>query len=203
MMKRVISFEEFPSPHTGHALFKMLVKVLTNFNLKDKVMPITLDNASNNISAMNKLKLNYDPPMGEEFQQPEFEGYGPKTSKCVSKDIFNEVKESPDASLVKELVSNDKLEKKTVFPIVTKIEFVRPKQQEKSIRKPVKNLMEDMQPLGEEPKEGKLLVKELLKLVLLKVPRKNNMYSVDMKNIVPKESLTCLVAKATLDESML
>ncbi|GKC17507.1 retrovirus-related pol polyprotein from transposon TNT 1-94 [Tanacetum coccineum] len=40
-------------------------------------------------------------------------------------------------------------------------------------------------------------------LVLLKVPRKNNMYSVDMKNIVPKESLTCLVAKATLDESML
>ncbi|GKA08113.1 putative ribonuclease H-like domain-containing protein [Tanacetum coccineum] len=39
--------------------------------------------------------------------------------------------------------------------------------------------------------------------ILLRVPRKNNMYSVDMKNIVPKESLTCLVAKATLDESML
>ncbi|GKA01105.1 putative ribonuclease H-like domain-containing protein [Tanacetum coccineum] len=39
--------------------------------------------------------------------------------------------------------------------------------------------------------------------VLLKVPRKNNMYSVDIKNIVPKQSLTCLVAKATLDESML
>ncbi|GJW46945.1 hypothetical protein Tco_0078591 [Tanacetum coccineum] len=39
--------------------------------------------------------------------------------------------------------------------------------------------------------------------ILLKVPRKNNMYSVDMKNIVPKECLTCLVAKATLDESML
>ncbi|GJS30943.1 ribonuclease H-like domain-containing protein [Tanacetum coccineum] len=90
-----------------------------------------------------------------------------------------------------------------------------------------RNLMEDMLPLGEEPKEEELLVKELLKLisvlftdsacfvlspdfklpdesqVLLNVPRKNNMYSVDMKNIVPKESLTCLVAKATLDESML
>ncbi|GJW11218.1 ribonuclease H-like domain-containing protein [Tanacetum coccineum] len=39
--------------------------------------------------------------------------------------------------------------------------------------------------------------------VLLKVPRKNNMYNVDMKNIIPKERLTCLVAKATLDESML
>nr|GEX32578.1 hypothetical protein [Tanacetum cinerariifolium] len=39
--------------------------------------------------------------------------------------------------------------------------------------------------------------------VLLKVPRKNNMYSVDMKNIVPKKDLTCLVSKATNDESML
>ncbi|GKA14037.1 ribonuclease H-like domain-containing protein [Tanacetum coccineum] len=39
--------------------------------------------------------------------------------------------------------------------------------------------------------------------VLLKVPRKNNMYSVDLKNIVPKEGLTCLFAKATSDESKL
>ncbi|GJR27139.1 putative ribonuclease H-like domain-containing protein [Tanacetum coccineum] len=39
--------------------------------------------------------------------------------------------------------------------------------------------------------------------ILLKIPRKDNMYSFDMKNVVPKESLTCLVAKATLDESML
>ncbi|GJS63688.1 putative ribonuclease H-like domain-containing protein [Tanacetum coccineum] len=57
-------------------------------------------------------------------------------------------------------------------------------------------------------KGGKITSKGTLKIadesqVLLKVPRKNNMYSVDMKNIVPKESLTCLVAKATLDESML
>nr|GEY80809.1 hypothetical protein [Tanacetum cinerariifolium] len=36
-----------------------------------------------------------------------------------------------------------------------------------------------------------------------KVLRKNNMYSVDMKNIVPKKDLTCFVAKATNDESML
>ncbi|GKB78741.1 putative ribonuclease H-like domain-containing protein [Tanacetum coccineum] len=39
--------------------------------------------------------------------------------------------------------------------------------------------------------------------ILLKIPRKDNMYSFDMKNIVPKESLTCLVAKATSDKSML
>ncbi|GKA95174.1 hypothetical protein Tco_0817212 [Tanacetum coccineum] len=36
--------------------------------------------------------------------------------------------------------------------------------------------------------------------VLLKVPRKNNMYSVDLKNIIFKRGLTCLFAKATSDE---
>ncbi|GKE48729.1 hypothetical protein Tco_1479987 [Tanacetum coccineum] len=44
----------------------------------------------------------------EEFQQPEFEGYGPKPSKSVCEDTSNEVKESPYAPLVEELVSDDK-----------------------------------------------------------------------------------------------
>ncbi|GKE45995.1 ribonuclease H-like domain-containing protein [Tanacetum coccineum] len=74
----------------------------------------------------------------EEFQQPKFEGYGPKTSKSVSKDISNEVRESPAAPLVEELVLDDKLEKKTAFLTVAKIEFVKTKQQEKPVRKPVK-----------------------------------------------------------------
>ncbi|GJY94489.1 putative ribonuclease H-like domain-containing protein, partial [Tanacetum coccineum] len=39
--------------------------------------------------------------------------------------------------------------------------------------------------------------------VLLKVPRNNNMYSFDLKNVVPLGGLTCLFAKATLDESNL
>ncbi|GJW52524.1 putative ribonuclease H-like domain-containing protein [Tanacetum coccineum] len=39
--------------------------------------------------------------------------------------------------------------------------------------------------------------------ILLKIPRQNNMYNFDMKNIVPKDGLTCLVAKATSEESML
>ncbi|GKB81667.1 zinc finger BED domain-containing protein RICESLEEPER 2-like protein [Tanacetum coccineum] len=67
MMKRVISFEEFSSPHTGGALFKMLTKSISNFNLEDKVMSITLDNASNNTSALDKLKLKYEPPIGGRF----------------------------------------------------------------------------------------------------------------------------------------
>ncbi|GJX15210.1 putative ribonuclease H-like domain-containing protein [Tanacetum coccineum] len=39
--------------------------------------------------------------------------------------------------------------------------------------------------------------------VLLRVPRKNNMYSVDLKNVVPLGGLTCLFTKTTLDESNL
>ncbi|GKA89826.1 ribonuclease H-like domain-containing protein [Tanacetum coccineum] len=62
----------------------------------------------------------------KEFQQPVFKGYGPKASKSVCVDTSNEIKKTPDTSLVEELVSEKG--KQTVFP--TKIEFV--KQQDKS-----------------------------------------------------------------------
>nr|GFA11810.1 ribonuclease H-like domain-containing protein [Tanacetum cinerariifolium] len=39
--------------------------------------------------------------------------------------------------------------------------------------------------------------------VLLRVPRENNMYNVNLKNIDPSGDLTCLFEKATLDESNL
>ncbi|GJY06720.1 putative ribonuclease H-like domain-containing protein [Tanacetum coccineum] len=69
---------------------------------------------------------------------------------------------------------------------------------------------------GRNPKRGKIIGKCTIKTgnldfknlidesqVLLRVPRKNNMYSIDLKNIVPKRGLTCLFAKATSDESKL
>ncbi|GJT86416.1 putative ribonuclease H-like domain-containing protein [Tanacetum coccineum] len=37
--------------------------------------------------------------------------------------------------------------------------------------------------------------------VMLKIPRKDNMYSFDLKNVVPSRGLTCLFAKAINDES--
>nr|GEY16717.1 putative ribonuclease H-like domain-containing protein [Tanacetum cinerariifolium] len=40
-------------------------------------------------------------------------------------------------------------------------------------------------------------------IVLLRVPRENNMYNVNLKNIVPSGDLTCLFAKATFDKSNL
>nr|GEV85798.1 hypothetical protein [Tanacetum cinerariifolium] len=83
----------------------------------------------------------------EEFQQHEFEGYGPKNSKNVSDDIPIKVKESLAALLVKDRVLESKdslveshlvVEKKPVVPTVAKIEFVKAKQQEKPVGKLVK-----------------------------------------------------------------
>nr|GEU31844.1 copia protein [Tanacetum cinerariifolium] len=66
---------------------------------------------------------------------------------------------------------------------------------------------------GGNPKDGKITSKDTecvvlssdFKLpdenhVLLRVPRENNMYNVDIKNVIPSGDLTCLFAKATLDE---
>nr|GFB98080.1 putative ribonuclease H-like domain-containing protein [Tanacetum cinerariifolium] len=36
--------------------------------------------------------------------------------------------------------------------------------------------------------------------ILLRTPRQHNMYSIDLNNIVPHKDLTCLVAKAYVDE---
>nr|GEW54297.1 retrovirus-related Pol polyprotein from transposon TNT 1-94 [Tanacetum cinerariifolium] len=87
----------------------------------------------------------------EEFKQPQFKSYRPKFCekefKNANDDIPNELKEYPDAPLVKDRVSDNKdclaeslvvVEKKTNVPTIAKVEFVRPKQQEKPVRKPIK-----------------------------------------------------------------
>nr|GEV55397.1 ribonuclease H-like domain-containing protein [Tanacetum cinerariifolium] len=68
----------------------------------------------------------------------------------------------------------------------------------------IRKLMGDMLPLEEILKEGRLLAKLIDEnQILLRVPRQNNMYNIDLKNIVPIGGLTCLFAKATDDESKL
>ncbi|GJT85743.1 putative ribonuclease H-like domain-containing protein, partial [Tanacetum coccineum] len=167
-------------------------------------------------------------------------------------------------------VPQAKIEKKTVKPSFTKIEFVKPKGktakrlkivvnaarpkavvnvvkgnnvndvkastylQKKGVIDSVcsRHMTENMSYLtdfkeinrgyvafGDNPKGGKITSKGIIKTgtldfenvyflsdeshVLLKVPRKNNMYSVDLKNIVLKGGLTYLFVKATSDESKL
>nr|GEY38246.1 ribonuclease H-like domain-containing protein [Tanacetum cinerariifolium] len=99
------------------------------------------------LMAFSDSKLDLSNSRLEEFKQPEFKSYRPKScekeSKNVSEDIPNELKEYHDAYLVKDRVSDNKdcsvespvvVEKKTVVPTIDKVEFVRPKQQEKPNR---------------------------------------------------------------------
>ncbi|GKE26306.1 hypothetical protein Tco_1441690 [Tanacetum coccineum] len=82
----------------------------------------------------------------EKFKEPEFVGYGVKVDKIVSEKSFVEIKKTPDAPIIKDWVSDDeeqdeskpKSEKKTVIPIVKKIEFVKAKQDDKIVRNTVK-----------------------------------------------------------------
>nr|GEZ21426.1 retrovirus-related Pol polyprotein from transposon TNT 1-94 [Tanacetum cinerariifolium] len=209
---------------------------------------------------------------------------GPNYALMVYSTSSSDSEKSDDED---ESVPQPKIEKKTVKPSVSKVEFVKPKQQSQNARKTIKNveksrqstnskrgnkrnknymmsqrlgcnfemynkayyecgsfdhlqkdcnyhqrkfqnqkimkkLIEDMLPLEVTSKEGKSLAKNSVlftdiecvvlspdfKLpdenhVLLRVHRKNNMYSFDLKNIIPKGGFTCLFAKATSDESRL
>nr|GFA40649.1 putative ribonuclease H-like domain-containing protein [Tanacetum cinerariifolium] len=83
--------------------------------------------------------------------ESQFESYRLKSceieSKNASEDIPNKLKEYHDAPLVKDRVSDNKdcsvespvvVEKKTVVPTIAKVKVVRPKQQEKLVRKIVR-----------------------------------------------------------------
>ncbi|GKA25438.1 ribonuclease H-like domain-containing protein [Tanacetum coccineum] len=126
-------------------------------------------------------------------------------------------------------VSQPKTEKKIVRPSIVKKEFVKSKQQEKTARKTIKQgnsttrILQDHELIIVEAQahdQGTCLILQTMKRYMedmfdfggtprrenhrKRVPaRKNNMYSVDLKNIVPKGGLTCLFAKATSDESKL
>ncbi|GJY68532.1 hypothetical protein Tco_0471514 [Tanacetum coccineum] len=131
VLKRDISYKDSEISMLKSDLEKLKQEKESN-QLKIKIF----DNASKSLDKLIGSQIPDKSIKGMGF--PEFEDYGPKTSKNVSEDTSNEVRESPDALMVEKLVLDDKLEKKTVFPTIVKIEFVRPKQQEKLVRKPVK-----------------------------------------------------------------
>ncbi|GJR45693.1 putative ribonuclease H-like domain-containing protein [Tanacetum coccineum] len=107
VLKRNISYKDSELSMLKSELEKLKQEKESN-QLKIEIF----DNASKRLFL--PLKFDLSNSSLEEFQQPEFEGYGPQTSKSVIKDISNVVRESLDAPLVKYLVSDDKLEKKTV-----------------------------------------------------------------------------------------
>nr|GEZ10079.1 putative ribonuclease H-like domain-containing protein [Tanacetum cinerariifolium] len=98
-------------------------------------------------------------------------------------------------------------ERKSFEPIMDKVEVEIPKQNDKPVRRLVKyvEMYRTQRTRGNQRNWNNLKSHQLAdeSHVLLKFPRKNNMYSVYIKNIVPKKDLTCIIAKATHDESML
>ncbi|GJS58514.1 putative ribonuclease H-like domain-containing protein [Tanacetum coccineum] len=196
-----------------------------------------------------KLDLSYSGL--DEFKEPELKAYGSEV-KQVSKDKSSFVESSLN------------VDKETIFPVNKKVEFVKPKNLEKPIKKSVRpkavktarpnsvvvnvvrvnqeNAVKASACWGKPQQDdtgfvdggcsrhmtgniaylldfkefdggyvtfgggahgGRISGKGILKTDSLDFKDKDNMYSFDMKNIVPKESLTCLDAKATSDESML
>ncbi|XP_076930555.1 zinc finger BED domain-containing protein DAYSLEEPER-like [Bidens hawaiensis] len=59
MMKRTILFKLFDYPHTGEAIYKAIDKCIATYKLKEKILYISFDNASNNTSTVSHLRLKY------------------------------------------------------------------------------------------------------------------------------------------------
>jgi hypothetical protein len=58
LKKKIIAFRDVKYPHTGLAIEEALTRCLMEWGIKDKVFTITLDNASNNLSACDHLHEN-------------------------------------------------------------------------------------------------------------------------------------------------
>ncbi|GKB03350.1 putative ribonuclease H-like domain-containing protein [Tanacetum coccineum] len=87
----------------------------------------------------------------DEFKEPEFKGYGPENSEQESNVVCDkksdDSKENSDESLIEEQVSQDtssfvesslNVDKETVFPVNKKVEFTKPKNHEKPVKKSVR-----------------------------------------------------------------
>ncbi|GKC67512.1 putative ribonuclease H-like domain-containing protein, partial [Tanacetum coccineum] len=123
-----------------------------------------------------KLDLSYSGL--DEFKDPEFKSYGSE-DKQVSEDTSSFVESSLN------------VDKETVFLVDKKIEFVKPKNHEKPVKKSVR------------PHSAVVNAVRVNQANAVKASACWVWRPTKLDNIVPKESLTCLVAKATLDESML
>nr|GEV28283.1 hypothetical protein [Tanacetum cinerariifolium] len=137
----------------------------------------------------------------EEFKQPEFKSYGPTASKSVCVDTLNVIKKVFDTSIIKDWVSDcDEDESEEVGDPQAALRDIGIFDSGCSRHMTGnKSFLSNYQ----EYDGGFVAFAGSSKGVLLKVPRKNNMYSFDLKNVLPSKGLTCLFAKATNNESNL
>nr|GEU35319.1 zinc finger BED domain-containing protein RICESLEEPER 2-like [Tanacetum cinerariifolium] len=106
---RVIAFEDFSVPHMGGALFRMLKKVFVNFHLKDKILPITLDNASNNTKAIGKLALRYGPHMDAGASAAS--SSRSHSTRNLMTNLYNKLKEKPNKRARRDILATSEYER--------------------------------------------------------------------------------------------
>jgi hypothetical protein len=58
MQKRIIKFSFMKTPHTGAAMFNVLLKAIQDWKIENKLFALTLDNASNNNVMVKLLRQN-------------------------------------------------------------------------------------------------------------------------------------------------
>ena len=74
LQKRILNFRVLDSPHTANVIFKSIIEILQEYNLKrdmdNKIFSISFDNASNNIASIDIFKRSLNPIMnGAMFHQ--------------------------------------------------------------------------------------------------------------------------------------
>ncbi|XP_058736659.1 zinc finger BED domain-containing protein RICESLEEPER 2-like [Vicia villosa] len=57
--ERVLSFKNVPPPHSGEVLCRELIKVMDDWGIRDKVVSISVDNASANDNCISRLKRDF------------------------------------------------------------------------------------------------------------------------------------------------
>nr|GEW21668.1 hypothetical protein [Tanacetum cinerariifolium] len=172
---------------------------LKNRNLNDKIITAK-------VNSVNTVKRN-------------------RVTSVVGKQRINAVKSSTCWVWRPKIKIQDHVSKNSGSYIFKQFDYVdlegRLKSETSPISQIIKNMMEDLLHLQAVLKEmcdkknsvlftenECLILSPDFKLpdesqVLPKVPRKNNMYSFDLKNVVPSKGLTCLFAKATNNDSNL
>ncbi|GKB16969.1 hypothetical protein Tco_0850892 [Tanacetum coccineum] len=144
-----IEFKIEKFDNASKSLNKLLESQITGKSKKDLEYNVVSPPDPSIYNRPKKLDLSYSGL--DEFKEPEFKSYGSEDSKkeynIVCDKKSDESKENSDDSLVKEQVLKDtssfvesplNVEKETIFLVDKKIEFVKPKNHEKPVKKSVR-----------------------------------------------------------------
>ena len=67
MIKCTIDYEKILYPHDGSNLYTVIMQCVRDYSLKDKIISISFDNASNNTNCARRLKNTLKPMLDGKF----------------------------------------------------------------------------------------------------------------------------------------